>query len=445
MPGELRITMLARRGEEHRWQMAALLANTVILQYRPDDLWINYVSLRELCARWEPETDQATREPIDPHVSSAQFGAPTDRESATADFVNERSDSVPGGGSELNQQLKALDEAIDAINIEYDLADDRTKPDYDAWMRGVLPRRLALTVQFIAHVAAVRSPGRLILHNPDHDLSGFSQTWRSIRGVYFWNGKWGTSDPGDWVSPAPPVGAVILKDVIDNTGAGVTELQEIFVSYVLGESTLRGHVPLVPSSAEAHQAAVELYSRFRRVFVATSMMDLGPQAELVGDGLELGPEMRPALWDQLLLQAFPSAATIDPGAFEYLHTMPNLESFRRRLRMDAERIDGLPAAEAAQRLNEIARELRESASAASASLASELTSGHRNLSQTGGVAGLIAGAGFVSFGPLGAVGGGLIAASLTAAIELKKLYPMAAMTGTDLALLTLDGTMSRDR
>lgn len=229
---------------------------------------------------------------------------------------------------------------------------------------------------------------------------------------------------------------------MDELGATLSDINEIFGSYILGEKTARGHLPLIPSRTTARAAAIEFYSRFRRVFVESPWVNLGPQVELI-DASE-APDWRPALADQFLLAAFPNAATIAPQAYEYIHTMPRLADFRRRLRTDAERLEGRTAAEVATHLDEVSRELKEAASAASAAIGNAVTNDRRNLVLTGGVAGLIAGAGFVSFGPIGAIGGGLIAASLTAAVERRKLDPAVTMTGSELALVTLtDGTPPR--
>jgi hypothetical protein len=301
-------------------------------------------------------------------------------------------------------------------------------------MERILPEQLAGILRFLVHLAAAQGPSRVLLTTPD--LEGLRTTWNSLRGVYYWNGSWGCCDPGDWITPAPPHGAVILKDAIDSTGARLPEIAEIFASYKLGIDTMRGHIPLIPSSVSAHAAAVEFYSRFRRVFVDSPLLSIGPQAEPVSPGLE--PDWRPALADRILLDAFPSAATIDPSAFEYLHTMRRLAEFRHRMRADAERVEGLSAEESADRLAQMSRELSETAHAASAALAEAMTSGRRNLWLTGAVAGVIAAAGFVSFGPTGAIAGGLIATSLTAAVEHRKLDPTAEMSGTELALVTLE-------
>jgi hypothetical protein len=165
--------------------------------------------------------------------------------------------------------------------------------------------------------------------------------------------------------------------------------------------------------------------------VTSPLLSLGPQAEPVGPGLE--PDWRPALADRILLDAFPGAATIDPHAFEYMHTMRSLADFRHRMRTDAERVEGLSAEESADRLAQMSHELSETAHAASTALAEAMTSGRRNLSLTGAVAGIIAGAGFVSFGTAGAIAGTLIATSLTAAVEHRKLDPTAEMSGTELS------------
>lgn len=408
-PGELRVTMLARWGEESRWQLAALLADTVVLQYSRDDPILGYHALSEICARPEPE---------DPEVDS-------------------------GGAVIISQEAESKDSsnrselALDVEAILGELLEDEPEfsaPDYAGWMERVLPGRLAAILRFLVHLAAVKGPSRVLMTAPD--LTGLRDTWNSLRGVYYWDGEWGCSDPGDWITPAPPHGAVILKEVIDGTGAYMSDIAEIFASYKLGENTARGHVPLIPSNEAAHAAAIAFYSRFRRIFMFRPLWGVGPQAESVGAGL--GPDWRPALADQILLDAFPGAATIDPSAFEYLHTMPGLADFRHRMRTDAERVDGLNADESANRLGQISRELSEAAHAASAALAEAMTSGRRNLSLTGAVAGLIAGAGFVSFGTVGAIAGGLVATSLTAAVEQRKLDPAAAMSGTELALMTLE-------
>jgi hypothetical protein len=431
-PGELRVTMTARWGEEPRWQLAALLADTVVLQYSRDEPILGYHALSEICARPEPE---------DPEVDSGS-AVIISQETESKDSSN-RSPlrmSAEGGKTAASQQSPDDDSSELALDLEAilgELLEDEPEfsaPDYIGWMERVLPERLAAILRFLVHLAAVKGPSRVLMTAPD--LTGLRDTWNSLRGVYYWDGEWGCSDPGDWITPSPPHGAVILKEVIDATGAYMSDIAEIFASYKLGEKTARGHVPLIPSNAAAHAAAIEFYSRFRRIFVFRPLWGVGPQAEPVGLGL--GPDWRPALADQILLDAFPGAATIDPSAFEYLHTMRDLADFRHRMRTDAERVEGLNAEESANRLGQISRELSEAAHAASAALAEAMISGRRNLSLTGAVAGLIAGAGFVSFGTVGAIAGGLVATSLTAAVEQRKLDPAAAMSGTELALMTLE-------
>ena len=424
--------MVARWGEEHRWQLAALIADTVVLQYGQDEPILGYQQLREICARPEPE---------DPEDESADFII-TFRETESKES-SDRSTlrmSAEEGSTDGSQQSPAENSdklSQDVREILGELMEDEPEfnpLDYTEWMEGVLPERLAEILRFLVHLAAAQGPSRVLLTTPD--LTGLRATWRSLRGVYYWDGAWGCCDPGDWVTPAPPQGAVILKDVIEAADARLPDLAEIFASYKLGEATDLGHIPLIPSNEAIPAAAMEFYSRFRRVFVTSPFLSLGPQAEPIGPGL--GPDWRPALADKILLHAFPGAATIDPSAFEYLHTMRGLADFRHRMRADAERVEGLNADESAKRLAEISRELSEAAHTASADLAEAITSGRRNLSLTGAVAGLIAGAGFISFGPAGAIAGGLIAASLTAAVEQRKLDPATAMSGTDLALVTLE-------
>jgi hypothetical protein len=430
-PGELRVTMMAHWGEEARWQLAALLADTVVLQYGRDEPILGYHALSEICGRPEPEGQEV----------DSSGAVIISRENESKGSANQPPLSTSNEGSKIaGSQLSPDDESpelpLDVVAILEALADEPefSAPDYTAWMERVLPERLAAILRFLVHLAAVKGPSRVLMTSPD--LTGLRATWLSLRGVYYWDGEWGCSDPGDWITPAPPQGAVILKQAIDATGAYMSDIEEIFASYKLGEKTARGHVPLIPSNATVHAAAIEFYSRFRRIFVVSPLVSFGPQAEPVDPGL--GPDWRPALADQVLLDAFPGAATIDPSAFEYLHTMRGLADFRHRMRTDAERVSGLNAEESAVRLGQISRELSEAARDASAALAEAMTSGRRNLSLTGAVAGLIAGAGFVSFGTVGAIAGGLVATSLTAAVEQRKLDPAAAMSGTELALVTLD-------
>lgn len=406
-PGELRVTMVARPGEEHRWQMAALMADIVVLQYFSRDPTLEYVSLRDLCIRPESDAD---------HVAGG--------EGAWEEAPQARSSGTPRPRDETDEILEAL----------LDEQEEPPAPDYSDWLRRTLPGQLAQTLRFLGHLAAVRGPSRVLLTTPD--LSSVIDTWQSLRGVYYWEGRWGCCDPNDWVTPAPPHGAKILKNVIDERGVTLADINEVFASYALGEHTQRGHLPLIPSRTTAHAAAVEFYSRFRRVFLASPWMNLGPQVELLED--DGSPDWRPALADQFLLDAFPNTATIEASTFEFLHTEPRLADFRRRLRVDAERVEGRTAGEVAEHLKEVSRELKEAASAAAASIGETLNNGRRNLALTGGAAGLIAGAGFVSFGPVGAIGGGLIAASLTAAIEHRKLDPTATLSGSELALITLN-------
>jgi hypothetical protein len=433
-PDELRVTIVARWGEEYRWQLAALLADTVVLQYDRTEPVLNYYALREICARNEArETDDSDNAAIT--LENEDIEISDEQELGKRDGIEKIEESLQShAGDAASQISQDVDEILAEIAEAIEDEPDFSPPDYNEWMERVLPEQLAKILRFLVHLAAAQGPSRVLLSTPD--LGGLYTTWNSLRGVYYWDGAWGCCDPGDWITPSPPRGAVILKDAIDATGAHLHDIAEIFASYKLGEDTLRGHIPLIPSSASVHAAAIEFYSRFRRVFVINPLLSLGPQAEPVTPNL--GPDWRPALADRILLDAFPGAATIDPGAFEYLHTMRSLVHFRHRIRTDAERVEGLSAEESANRLAQMSRELSEAAHAASSDLAEAISSGRKNLSLTGGVNGLIAGAGFISFGTGGAIVGGLIAASLTAAVARRQLDPTVKMQGTELALVTLE-------
>lgn len=404
-PGELRVTMRARWGEEHRWQLAALIADVLVLQYYAEDGEPRidpFLSLRDACSNAEPDDGPRQDGPW-PHGTEPRSVQPVD---------------------------PALDALLDSLDFEPDpLEQDSPGQAVNA----VLPRRLGATLRFLSHLSAVRSGSTVLLARPD--LTSFASTWNSVRGVYYWNGQWGCSDPGDWATPPPPAGAVTLKQAVDAAGAVRADLEEVVASYALGGNDGLGHLPLVPTREAALIAATEFYSRFRRLHLANPLVALGPQGDLADS--TASTDWRPALSDRLLLHALPAVATADADAFSRLHGLPKLADFRRRLRVDAERVEGLNASETARRLSEIARELNEAAAGASAALAAELATGRRKMLLSSGVVGLIASAGFISFGPAGAAAGGLIASSLTAAVESRRLDPAASMTGTELALVML--------
>lgn len=71
-------------------------------------------------------------------------------------------------------------------------------------------------------------------------------------------------------------------------------------------------------------------------------------------------------------------------------------------------------------------------------LSNKITADRRNLVLTGLVSAVTAGVGFISFDPIGATGGGLVAGSLMAALQGRQLDRSAKFTGTELALITLD-------
>jgi hypothetical protein len=240
-PGELRVTMVARWGEEYRWQLAALLADTVVLQYNRVEPVLNYYALREICARTESEDPEADSGDHVANPSESEGTNPSDR--LTSDTSAER------GKTEGNREglpEGELRSDIEAILAELAEEEPESSPlDYTEWMQRILPEELAGILRFFVHLAAAQGPSRILLTTTT-DRRELMPTWNSLRGVYYWDGAWGCCDPLDWITPSPPYGAVILKDAIDATGARLPDIAEIFASYKLGENTVRGHVPLIP-------------------------------------------------------------------------------------------------------------------------------------------------------------------------------------------------------
>lgn len=379
-----------------------MLADAVILNRSHWQPSYEFHTLREICRR--PDDDP--------------------RDVVAAATPTESTGSVEAG---------PMDE-IDAILA--DLADEMpTAADLAAWRNEIVPHALANSLRFLAHLSAVGDSTRVALATPN--LDGADQTWESLKGVYFVEGQWGVHDP--WPGGFLPEGIRVFEQVVNEIGPTSNEmLAEVMGSYVLGATHPSGHLPLIPSTPRCRRTAVEFYSRFRRLFIeGHSLIYTGlPQAVPVDQGIE--PDWQPAFCDELLLAAFPNVSTADISTFDYLHQLPHLDDFRHRLRADARQLNLGTAANAEECLTEISLELRKTARAASTMLSNKITADRRNLVLTGLVSAVTAGVGFISFDPIGATGGGLVAGSLMAALQGRQLDRSAKFTGTELALITLD-------
>jgi len=88
-------------------------------------------------------------------------------------------------------------------------------------------------------------------------------------------------------------------------------------------------------------------------------------------------------------------------------------------------------------MSQIAHELSDAGERAKDEFADVLSTDRKNLVLTWLANAVTIGAGFVSFGPVGAIGGAAIAASASAALERRKLDPQARFTASELGLLAL--------
>jgi hypothetical protein len=408
-PGEVIVYLDPKPGEEYRWQLAAMLADAVVLNRSRRQPYYEFHTLRELCRRSDDDPRDV--------VAAATPALPAEsRDSRLSDDVEA-----------ILDELMEMDAEID-----YEIP---TAADLAEWRDVTLPGALANSLRFFAHLSAVGEDTRVELATPD--LDGAPQTWESLKGVYFVGGQWGVHD--SWVGGPLPPGVRVFEEVINEIQPMSNEFfTEVMGSYVLGATHPSGHLPLVPSTPRCRRTAAEFYGRFRRLFVeGYSLIYTGyPQAEPVD--LTTGPDWRPAFCDEMLLAAFPNVATADISTFDYLHRLPHLEDFRHRLRADSRQLNLGTAGNAQECLSEISLELRKTAEAASVTLSRTITSDRRNLVLTSLVSAIIAGVGFISFGPVGAIGGGLAAGSLMAALQARQLDRSAKFTGTELALMTLD-------
>jgi hypothetical protein len=395
---------------EFRWQLALMIADNVVIR-RP---------------RWEPDA------PFQPSLRSlCELEAPV----ASSEIVNHEFEIV-------NHEF-ALDPKIDAELVEMLDALDENEGDYitsqEEQKNARLPGALARALKFIAHLAAVGESANLVIAEPDIDAG--REVVNSLEGVYYYDGTWFVHD--SWIGGDPPPAGIetfgeVLSGIQHRSNLS-SELDEVFGSYASGLYHPSGHLPLVPLTDVTRRIATEFYCRFKRLYFGHSLVETGPRAvPVAAPGTDASsPDWRPALSDEMMLTAFPGIATADLSAFEYLHNLPRLEEFRRRLRLDAERVENFSAADLAVRMQEIARELQDAGERARKQYDDLARNDRMNLALTWIVNALTIGAGYISFGPPGAIAGGAISASLLMALQRKMLDPTARFSGSELALLTL--------
>ncbi|MFF3578637.1 hypothetical protein [Streptomyces mirabilis] len=402
MPGQVCTYVDPHPGSEHRWQLSAMFADVLVLHRPRWEPAYEYFgpfamySLREICS--DPNADL----PQDPSELLVDLALP--------------------GESPLMEQISPGREML------------------AQWRDRTLPGALAETLRFVAHLSAIGPQTRVVILSP----VGFGdarETYDSLKNVVWWEGNWYIEDP--WIGRSLPVDT--FEEIVTGISPTAEELiYEVMGSYAAGEGILGHpsggeatscHLPLVPSTDRARKTAIEFYCRFRRLHFGQPLVPTGPQAEEVS--ATALPDWRPALCDELIIGAFPSVATADFATFEYLHNMPRLMDFRRRLRMDSERLDTRTASEGVRALNEVRFELQASAQGAAEEMAEQVTAGRHGLALTGSLNALFVGAGFLTFGPLGGLAAGMVGASLAALVERKKLDPTAPLQGTQLALLAL--------
>jgi hypothetical protein len=399
-PGEVAVYLNPTPHEEYRWQLAAMLADTVVLNRAHWAPGFGFYSLREVC----------TRPDGDPEAAASALAAVT-----------------PSGDSE--EAALVADQLM--IEKSLGLLDDKilTSENATEWRDAAVPAALANILRFLAHLSAVGDGARVILST--FDLQGALKTWHSLEWVYFIEGKWGYAYP--WTTLPPGVRA--FEEIINEIGPDQAELLvEVIWSYALGSTTSRGHLPLVPSTPRCHRTAVQFYRQIHRLFFHPFASGI-PQAVPLKSGTS--PDWRPAFCDEILIAAFPNVATADLSTFEYLHELRALDDFRHRLRADAKEMSISTAAEAEERLIEVSAELRKTARAATTVLESAISADRKNIILTNLASAVITGVGFISFGPVAAIGSGIAAGSLTAALQSRQLDRSAKFTGTELALLTL--------
>jgi len=392
-PGRLAVYMDPPPGDEARWQLAAMLADTVVLR-RPrfETPPLFGASVRELC---EPESEPVAMPPVWTHGTTSK--------------------PRPSGG--VDRDLEAiLDELLD-------LDDDVPVVSREDQLAARLPPALERALQFAAHLAAVGDGAEIVLVDPDLGSSG--DVLRSLEGVYYDDGVWRVHD--GWVGGQRP-DADLFGQVVAGIEPTRSDVLSVLGAYAVGARHGYGHLPLVPTSEKQRRLAAEFFCRFARLHFGHALMETGPRADAFMTPGEVSPDWRPAVNDQMLLTAFPRVRTADQSTFEYLHGLPGLVSFRRRLRLDAERVENCTATDLEERMSQIAHELSDAGERAKDEFADVLRTDRKNLVLTWLAEALVVGAGFVSWGSVGAIAGGAIAASTSAALERKKLDTQARFT-----------------
>jgi hypothetical protein len=398
-PDRLAVYIDVPAGDEARWQLASMLADDVVLR-RPR--WERPIifghTIRELC---EPEPEPT-------HL------LPT---------------AVSDTAAPLDPEVEAfLEGIIQAIDDE----DETPTPPREEALAARLPSALSKALAFAAHLAAVGDGARLILAEPD--LSSSSAIIKSLEGVYYEDGGWRVHDPwsGGKHPDAETFGEALYKLAPDRDS-----IDPVLGAYFAGARHGWGHLPLVTTSDKQQRVAVEFLSRFARLHFSHALVETGPRADAFLAPGTKGSDWRAALSDQMMVTAFPRIQTADLSTFEYLHALRGVAELRHRLRVDAERLENCTAAELQPRMAQIAHELRDVGERAKNEYAEAVSSDRKNLVLTWLANAAIVGAGFISFGLEGTVGGAAIAASVTTALEHKKLDPQARFTASELGLLAL--------
>jgi hypothetical protein len=402
--GRLAVYMDPAPGDEARWQLATMLADTVVLR-RPrfENRPIFGHTVRELC---EPEAENVALPPLAANgigTSSPSEGLDPEIEAMISEFLE-------------------LDEHEPVVPREDQLA-------------ARLPAALAHALRFAAHLAAVGDGAEVVLVDPD--LSSARDVVRSLDGVYFHNGAWHTHD--SWIGGSRP-DTDLFGQIVGRIDPEWSDTLSVLGAYAAGAKNEHGHLPLAPKSEKERRLATEFFCRFGRLHFGNALVETGPRAETFITPGDVAPDWRPALSTQMLLAAFPHVRTADLSTFEYLHGLPGLADLRHRLRIDAERVENCTARELETRISQIAVELSEAGGRAKDEFANFLNANRKNLVLTWLANAVTIGAGFVSFGPIGAMGAAAIAASATAALEQRKLDPRARFTASELGLLALANT-----
>jgi hypothetical protein len=400
-PDRLAVYMDPPPGDEARWQLATMLADTVVLR-RPrfENPSVFEHTVRGLC---EPEPERVAPPP----KTTSGVDTSTPLEVFDPDLVA------------ILDEILDLDNFGPVVSREDQLA-------------ARLPPALARALRFAAHLAAVGDGAEVVLVDPD--LSSSGDVLRSLEGVYYDNGAWHVHD--GWAGGLSP-DADLFGQIVDGIEPEPSDTQSVLGAYAVGARHGYGHLPFVPTSEKQRRLAEEFFCRFARLHFGHAVFETGPRANPFMTPGEVKPEWRPAVGSQMLLTAFPGVRTADLSTFEYIHALPGFTNLRSGLRKEAERVENCTPTELQTRMLQIARELSETGEAAKVEFADVMSTARKNLVLTWLVGAVTLGVGFASFGPVEAIGGAGIGASLSAALERKKLDPQARFTASELGLLTL--------